>query len=145
MWIILTIIILIAAGWWFLYKPKEEIDDNPNSVTNVILEIDNMKNVKLNWALPTQRTSGFPLNVADIANVEVSLSADAGVNWAVLGTVLPGVPQEFLQTELEIGDWQFKLVVVDTASKRSADHIELVNVPDETAPNGVASVTVTIT
>ena len=144
MWIIYLLLIVGGFLWWKSTQKKEDLD-KPNSVTSVTVEIIDMKNIKLDWSLPTTRTSGLPLDVKDVSLVEVALSADAGTNWAVLGTVLPGVAQTFTQTELEVGDWKFRLVVVDTAGTRSAEHFEDVNVPDETPPGTVTNVIVTIT
>ena len=103
-----------------------------------------MKDVRLTWELPVTRESGFPLNPADIAHVEVALSADGGANFGVLGTVAPGSTQTFTQTELEIGTWFFRLVVVDVAGLRSQPVQVQADVPDETAPDAVANVIVSI-
>ena len=102
-----------------------------------------MKNATVSWDLPTTRESGFPLDPADIQGVEVSLSADGGASFSVLNTVAP--PEtELLVPDLEIGDWAFRLVVVDTNGKRSADVDALFNVPDETAPSAVVNPQVTL-
>lgn len=101
-----------------------------------------MKNVNISWELPTTRESGFPLDPADIQHVEVSLSADLGANFTVLNNVAPPT-LDLTVPDLEIGDWIFRLVVVDTADRRSVNVDTPVNVPDETAPTGVLNVQVT--
>ena len=100
-----------------------------------------MKNVNIAWELPTTRESGFPLDIADIQHVEVSMSADLGNNFVVINTIAPPT-LDITVPDLEIGDWIFRLVVVDTADKRSADVDVSVNVPDETNPSSVVNVTV---
>jgi hypothetical protein len=146
MWVVIVLVFLAIVYWLATQKKKNEPTeiDKPMSVGNVTLEKINMKSVKIEWDLPTTRASGFPLAASDIAEVEVSMSADAGQNWVVIGSVLPDGVQEFLQTELEIGDWHFRLVVVDTNGLRSANHDEVATVPDETAPSALANVIVTI-
>lgn len=93
------------------------------------------KNVNVSWVLPTTRESGKPLNPADIAGVELSLSAD-NVNWSAYNTF----PKEVLSTvipELEIGEWFVQGVVLDTAGKRSKPVVASITVPDESAPGAL--------
>ena len=103
-----------------------------------------MKNVTVTWDLPTQRESGFPLNPADIANVEFGMRVVGAPDFTVLGTVLPTDPQTFAVADVDIGDWEIRLVVVDTAARRSADVIAPFTVPDETNPGVVVNVNVTL-
>ncbi|MHA2402132.1 MAG: hypothetical protein ACXADH_03995 [Candidatus Kariarchaeaceae archaeon] len=100
-----------------------------------------MKNVNIAWELPTTRESGFPLDPADIQHVEVSMSADLGANFIVVNTVAPPT-LDLTVPDLEVGDWIFRLVVVDTANRRSIDVDVTVNVPDETNPSSVVNVVV---
>lgn len=100
-----------------------------------------MKNVRIAWELPITRESGLPLDLADIQHVEVSLSADLGANFVVLNTVAPPT-LDLLVPDVDIGDWIFRLVVVDTDGRTSADVDTPVNVPDETNPGSVVNVTV---
>lgn len=90
------------------------------------------RDVTVSWVLPTTRESGKPLDPAQIAAVELSLSVD-GVNFTaydsfakeVLSTVIP---------EMDIGEWFVQGVVLDTAGKRSKPVVKSIVVPDETAP-----------
>ena len=102
-----------------------------------------MKNATVSWELPITRESGRPLDLADIQGVEVSLSADGGANFAVLNTVAPPDTDLFVP-DLEVGDWVFRLTVVDTNGRRSMDVDELFNIPDETAPGIVSNVQVVL-
>ncbi len=102
-----------------------------------------MKNATVSWDLPTTRESGLPLDPADIQGVEVSLSADGGTTFSVLNTVAPP-DTELLVPDLEIGDWVFRLAVVDTNGRRSADVDALFNIADETAPSAVVNVQVAL-
>lgn len=70
--------------------------------------------------MPTTRTSGRPFDPA-LATVEVSLSADEGANFGVLGTVPPGAAPTFTQTELEDAYWVFRFVVIDDKGLRSSN------------------------
>ena len=89
-------------------------------------------NVTLNWALPTTRASGKPLAITDIQHVVVEVSADAGANWALIGTFPPDVLSTVL-TDLDFGTWTFRGVVVDTKG-RPSDPLEAVLVNEDTSP-----------
>ena len=102
-----------------------------------------MRNAIVSYDLPTTRQSGLPLDPADIAGVEVSLSADGGANFAVLDTVAP--PATSLeQTELEPGDYMFRLIVIDTNGRRGNPVDEPFAIPDDTAPGEVTNVQVQV-
>ena len=96
------------------------------------------QSVNVSWVLPTTRESGKPLDPAQIAGVELSLSAD-GVNFTaydtfakeVLATVIP---------DLDIGEWFVQGVVIDTTGKRSKPTVKSIVVLDESAP-GVLELT----
>lgn len=93
------------------------------------------RNVNVSWVLPTTRESGKPLNLSDIAGVEISLSAD-NVNWSPYNTFPPAQANTVIP-ELEIGEWFVSGVVVDTAGKRSKPVVASIVVPDETAPGAL--------
>lgn len=98
------------------------------------------KNVNVAWVLPTTRESNRPLDPADIAGVELSISADKGVNWSVYDTFPPAVANTVIP-ELDIGEWQVAGVVIDTAGKRGKAKIASIVVPDETAPGELLELT----
>lgn len=100
------------------------------------------KNATVHWVLPIVRGSGKLLDPADIAGVEVSL-AIAGAPSSVLSMVPPDT-LELLVPDLEIGDWIFTLVCVDTAGASGAAHDEPFTVPDETPPGVVTGVNVVL-
>lgn len=100
------------------------------------------RNVNVSWVLPTTRESGKPLNPADVAGVELSISADLGANWSVYDTFPPSVLTTVLP-ELEIGEWQVKGVVKDTAGKVSKPVVASIVVPDDTAPGNLTSLVLT--
>jgi hypothetical protein len=97
------------------------------------------KSVNVSWVLPTTRESGLPLNLADVAAVELSLSTD-GTTFAVYDSFVPAVLATVIP-ELEIGEWWVSGVVVDTAGKRSKPAVKSIVVPDESAP---AALTLTL-
>lgn len=96
------------------------------------------RNVNVSWVLPTTRASGLPLNPADIAQVELSMSVD-GATWTEYDTFLPATTQTVVP-ELDIGEWFFRGVVRDTNGRLSAPVDASIVVPDDTAP-GVLELT----
>lgn len=93
------------------------------------------RSVNVSWVLPTTRESGKPLDPAQIASVELSLSVD-GVNFTPYDTFLPAVLATVIP-ELEVGSWTVQGVVVDTAGKRSKPVVKSIVVPDESAPGAL--------
>lgn len=89
-------------------------------------------NVTLSWALPTTRESGKPLLVEDIQNVVVEVSANGGVDWALVGTFPPNVLSTQV-TDLDFGTWTFRGIVVDTKGRPSAP-LEATLVNEDTSP-----------
>jgi len=98
--------------------------------------------VTATWDLPTTRTSGNALDPADIAGVDVSLSADGGVNFTLTDTVLPAAAQTVVYPDLVDGDYAIRLVVRLVDGVQSAG----VDTPfqlDTSAPNEVANIQIT--
>jgi hypothetical protein len=100
------------------------------------------KNVNVSWDLPTTRESGLPLDPADIQHVSVELSADLGTTFTPINDIAPPAT-DITVPDLDIGDWIFRLIVVDTAGRLSVEVDTPVNVPDETNPSSVINVQVT--
>ncbi len=100
------------------------------------------KNATINWVLPTHRGSGELLDPADIKGVEVSL-AIAGAPSSVLNVVPPDTLELFVP-DLEMGDWLFTLVCIDTKNSRGPEHDEPFTVSDETPPGAVTDVSVVL-
>ena len=102
-----------------------------------------MATVRLNWTLPTKRTSGFPLSPDEIKHTVVEMSADGGANWVGIGQF----PNNVLTTdvtELEPGNWFFRGFVVDTNGKASAVKAASVLIPDTSPPEGLGVFTATL-
>jgi hypothetical protein len=99
------------------------------------------RNVNVSWVLPTTRVSGRPLDPADIADVQLSLSAD-GVNWSPYDAFLPDVLSTVIP-ELEVGEWFVQGVVRDTNNRVSSPVVASVVVPDESAPGNLVSLVLT--
>ena len=93
-----------------------------------------MANVRLKWTLPTTRASGKPLNPADIAGVELAVSADGGASFTVSDPLVAPTKLETQFLDMDIGTWVFRGVVIDKAGKRSAGKTVTVVVPDTTPP-----------
>jgi hypothetical protein len=102
-----------------------------------------MAAARIRWALPTTRVGGRPLAASAIRHVIVSLSANNGVNFTVLGNIPPS-QLELTQTEIEPGDYIVRHVVVDTSGRESTPVDTRFNVA-ENPPGVVTNVSVTIT
>lgn len=50
-----------------------------------------MKNIVIQWILPTTRQDGGALPVSEIRHANIELSADAGASYSVLGLFTPDV------------------------------------------------------
>ena len=100
------------------------------------------RSLTVTWVLPTTRESGKPLNPADIAAVELALSADGGVNYSPYGAYTPDVLSTVIP-ELEAGEWTVAGTVKDTAGRLSKVVTASVVVPDDTAPGALTSLTLT--
>jgi len=100
-----------------------------------------MANLRITWVLPTTRESGKPLAPADIAGVDVELSADGGESFTSLG-VKAGT--EFVITELEPGEWFVRGTVVDTKARRSAPLSGSAVIEDATAPSALVAIALTV-
>lgn len=103
-----------------------------------------MKTMTVTWALPVTRESGGPLLPADIQHTRVEMRVVGAPTFTVMGSVLPGDVQTFTITDVDVGDWELRLVVVDTAGRESAPVDTPFNVPDESAPSGVTDVVITL-
>lgn len=91
-----------------------------------------MKSVQISWTLPTTRQQGGVLDLADIAGVDIEMSADGGQNFSPVGSFTPDVLNTvvadlpFADTYVargrcvdnagQAGDWTiFPFTVVDTS------------------------------
>ena len=100
------------------------------------------RNVNVNWVYPTTRESGLPLDPADLAGMELSLSVD-GATWSLYNTFAANVVSTIVP-ELETGTWWFRGVVRDVQGRLSAPVISSIDIPDETPPGPLANLTVTL-
>ncbi len=103
------------------------------------------KNIQLTWGLPTTRVAGGPLDSAEILSVEVLISADAGLNYVALVDRLPTEAQELFIPDQDWGEWWFRFIVHTTDNKSSANLDFPVTVPDDSAPETVVNVQVSLT
>lgn len=130
-------------GWWKHSIKKLRGKRKPSKVTNVTKEFKMAKNVTVAWVLPLTRQGGGPLPLSEIAHTQVELSADGGDNFGLLVQVPPNGIQQAFVPDLEIGQWIFRITVVDTDGRSGTPYLEDVTVADDTPPNGVTDVTVT--
>lgn len=100
-----------------------------------------MATLKVQWVLPVVRTSGKPLDPADIAGVDLELSADGGETFVSFG-LKQGTSFDF--TELEPGTWFVRGTVVDTAQRRSAPVTESKTIVDSSNPGALQSLTLEV-
>lgn len=103
-----------------------------------------MKNVVVEWTLELARESGGELLITDIAGVEIAVSGDNGTNWAVLPNLIPPATLTTTLTDVDIGSYLVRGVVVDTNGQRSTPTVRPFVVPDESAPRPLSSMTVTL-
>lgn len=103
-----------------------------------------MNNSTVVWTLPTERESGGPLPVEEIAGVDVSMSANLGTDWTFLGRVLPSETQTTSVNDLAPGDWIYKMIVIDTDDRPSKEWLEPFKVADDSPPGTVTDVSVTL-
>jgi hypothetical protein len=101
-----------------------------------------MATATLNWTLPTTRDNGVSLTIDEIKHVAVSMSADGGSTFGPESFVLPNEPQTFVVSNLVVGEYLFRVVVEDTAGRRSfpAEVVGNVLAP----PAAIADLTVSI-
>jgi len=103
-----------------------------------------MRDATINWVLPTERESGRPLPLSEIAGTQVSLSADGGANWTQIDTVPAADPQTVSVQDLDNGDWIVRFEVADTDGRIGAPY-DHAFVSDDTAPGQVTNVEVILT
>lgn len=95
-----------------------------------------MANLTVTWVLPTTRESGKPLAPADIAGVEIELSADAGQTWGTVGTYPPATLSTVIQ-DVDFGEWHVRGTVVDTKDRRSQPTLGTIVNEDTTPPSAL--------
>lgn len=101
-----------------------------------------MKTILINWILPTTRQQGGPLTPADIARVEIEISADNGANFTPVGTFTPDI-LETTVVDLPFGDqYQVRGRVVDQTDQAGEWAVEAFTLVD-TSPPGTVGITVT--
>lgn len=100
-----------------------------------------MRDATFTWVLPTERESGRPIPLNELAGTQVSLSADAGANWTEIDNVPAGAEQTVSVQDLDNGDWIVRFEVADTEGRvgQPYDHPF---VSDDTAPGQVTNVEV---
>lgn len=102
-----------------------------------------MKEIAVEWAIPTIREDGSAMPATEIAYTEASMSTDGGKTFAVLAQVKPDATQIVKRSPVPDGAYLFRLVAVGTNGKRGKA-VDL-NVPVDTpAPGVVTAVKATI-
>jgi hypothetical protein len=104
-----------------------------------------MKTVNLTWDLPITRGDGTPLPTTEIKHVQISLSADLGASYVVLNPTPAGPITQLTVPDLEVGEWRFRAVVIDTQDRPSANADLTVVIASDAAPNPVSNFTFTLT
>lgn len=102
------------------------------------------KNVTISWDLPTVREDGSPLLASDILEVQVSIRVDnPTAPWTLVASISPASPQDFTAGDVDVGDWEYKLVVVDTEGRLGAAVITKFTVVSDAPPEIVTNVVIT--
>lgn len=102
-----------------------------------------MKNFVIEWTLDLTRQLGTPLTIDEIEGVEISVSGDNGLNWSAM----PLIPPTILTTtisDMDVGSYLVRGVVVDKLGQRSTPVVQPAEVPDESPPSALESLTVTL-
>jgi hypothetical protein len=116
--------------WWWLLRQFGRYPP-PGQVESFTGEIVMARNVRLRWALPTQREDGSALLPADIAGVRIGVKVDGDPGaFADLG-VAPASQLDLLVPDLEPGMWHFQAIVIDrqVPAKESAPVVTSIDVP----------------
>lgn len=101
-----------------------------------------MKTIVISWILPTTRQQGGPLAVADIARVEIELSADGGVNFTPVGSFNNDV-LETTVADLPFGDqYEVRGRAVDISNQPGNWVAEPFVLADDSPP-GALAITIT--
>ena len=119
-------------------KPPQAKEKPPKPVRNVKVRID-MSTAKITWVLPPKRAFA-----ADLAGVDVSISADAGVNLTPVETVAATSVQESTVSDVPAGDWLVRLIVRDVNGQPSNVVDTPFNIGDTDPPDAVTDVVVTL-
>jgi hypothetical protein len=106
-----------------------------------------MSAIRITWKDPAVRSDGVPLDVSELARIDVSMRVAGAPEFTIIAAVAPGV-QSFTQTDLPPGDYEFSLVAVDTQtpSRSSVGVVVAVNIPVPVlaAPGDVTDVLATV-
>jgi len=130
-----------------LEEDPDPVPDYASPVTHFRIEVDEMKNARFTFTLPTTRQQGGALDPADIVGTEISLRVAGDTGWTPLG-VADALEQEFIQNELDNGDYEARAVVLtgDAASPlRGAEAILPFSVLDDSPAAAVGSFAVELT
>lgn len=100
------------------------------------------KTVTVTWDLPTTTKNGNPLDLAQVAGVEVAL--DAGAGPAVATTVPTGDAQSWVFPDLVDGNYVIILTVLGVGVPDSAPIATPVAI-DDSGPSEVVNVNITLT
>lgn len=102
------------------------------------------KTVTGTWTLPTTRTGGAALPVEELDYASVEMSADSGANFTEINRIPAADPQTVTVPDLEPGEWQFRVRVMDRLGQLSAPVPSAVTVVDDSPPGPVTDLEFTI-
>jgi hypothetical protein len=75
------------------------------------------------WSQPTEREGGVPFDAAtELAGSEIRTSADGGNNWSPPAPI-GAADTQFIIDGIAVGSYEFELVHIDTAGRRSAPQL----------------------
>lgn len=103
-----------------------------------------MRNILINWVLPTTRQLGGPLPVSEIKFATIELSGDAGASFAPVGDFPP--PQLSVPVaDLPFSDQYIVRGRVEDITDQPGAYVEVPFTVDDNSPPGVLVITVDLT
>ncbi len=98
------------------------------------------KTATITWTLPTKRPFA-----ADFSHSIISLSLDDGANFTEIANVPTGAPdQEAVAGNLDVGQWIARGILFDVDGRASPPAEAAFFVPDESAPDALVDLGVTL-
>lgn len=128
--------------WWLEWLMRL-FRKAPGPVTNVRIQVTPMKEIKVEWSLPTVRVDGSAMPATEIDYTEALFSTDAGKTFVSLGKVEPDAVQIVNRAPAPDGQYVVRLIAVGVNGKKGPP-VDTPVVVDTPAPGTVTAVKVSV-